>query len=249
MNIDFKPEIIFEDNHCLAAIKPPGISLAGDHRGETSFLDVIRGYYESSLAEGKKGYMVPVHFLDRPVSGIVIFAKSSKSARRLNEQFRSRAIGKTYIAVVEGGVEPEKGLLTDYLAKDRSRNMTVVSNKGDSEAKLCHLYYDVLERSDRGALLAIYPVTGRSHQIRVQLSSRGWPIAGDEKYGGTPFREKRIALHAAGLSFDHPTLKERVFLKSIPDPFWDAVWPLAREATRRFLDSKSSFPFEGKGKL
>ena len=201
-------KILFEDNHCLVVQKPPGISTGRDHRGEASFIERVRAcWLEQKAAQpggyDKKGYLVPVHFLDRPVSGIMLFALSSKAAARLNQAFKSRSIGKIYVALVEGIPPENQAMLQDFLVKDHAKNLVTVTSASSPGAKACQLSYEKLAQKSGYSLLKIRLHTGRSHQIRVQLSHRGWPVAGDVKYGGEKLAltPTAICLHAFSLSF------------------------------------------------
>ena len=228
--VDLK--ILFDDNHCLVVVKPTGVSTGRDHRGEDSFIEIVRASWQERRAAlpgglDKKGYLVPIHFLDRPVSGVMLFALSSKAAARLNQQFSRRTIGKSYLAIVEGVPREPIGTLDDFLVKDRDKNLVTVATAGTPEAKPCQLDYERLAVRGGCALLKVTLHTGRSHQIRVQLSHRGWPIVGDVKYGGEalPQGREQLCLHARTLCFEHPTLRtEMSFTAPLPD-FWQRVWP------------------------
>jgi 23S rRNA pseudouridine1911/1915/1917 synthase len=220
-----RPKILFEDTHCLVVEKPAGLSTGRDHRFEQSFIDIAQNYVTSEARQrGKKGYCVPIHFLDRPVSGVMLFAKSSKAATRFNEQFRGHHIEKHYLAVVEGAVEAGRHVLRDHLSKDPVKNLVKVVGKDHPDGKYCELSYELVERRNQLSLVKVFPVTGRSHQIRVQLSARGFAIVGDKKYGSRFGQEltphAAILLHAYELSFIHPTLKERMTVQSAPPPYW-----------------------------
>lgn len=206
----------------------------GDHTGERSLVDAARDYLRFKYQKPGNVFVGVVHRIDRPVSGVVLFARTSKGASRLSEQFRDRSIEKTYFAFVSGSVSPEKGELRDRLVKDTRRNIVTVdhsqisadadeddfdqeSERGNRESVL---FYERISNQGQYSLIRICPKTGRSHQIRVQLSSRGWPIVGDRKYGSKVALPGFIALHAASLTFRHPVTKLPVTVKSDLPSAW-----------------------------
>jgi 23S rRNA pseudouridine1911/1915/1917 synthase len=218
MDLYSEIKILFEDNHCLVLQKPSRIPVAADDSYDLSLLAWAKKYREDSLQGAAKGFVAPVHFIDRPVSGIVLFAKSSKAASRFSEQFRSRSIDKRYIAVVAGTIAVgTKKVLRDHLVKDGVTNVSRVSSSKDREAKSCELSYECVSTEGGWSLLEVLPVTGRSHQIRVQLSNDGHPIFGDAKYGAKETWGGKIALHAYELNFTHPTSKESKHVSSFPE--------------------------------
>lgn len=220
-----KYHVLFEDNHCIVVVKPARMLTASDKTGDETLLELVRQHNSARQAPGKKGYLVPIHFLDRPVSGVVMFACSSKGAERLNEQFRSRKIQKTYLAVVEGTPAPAAGELVDFLHKDHDSNITTRVRAGTPGAKESRLFYKTLGHKNGLSLLQINPITGRSHQIRVQLSGQGWPIYGDVKYGASRTWDGMIALHAHAVTFTHPTQKTPVTLQTPVPAEWEDIWP------------------------
>ena len=217
-------QVLFADNHCLVANKPARLLTLGDDSGDLTLLGLVRDYHSARQAPGKKGYVAPLHSLDRPVSGVVMFALSSKAAARLSEQMRSRRIAKTYLAIVEGEPPAASGVLTDTLLKDRERNLTAVVEDDTPGAKHCELAYRVVERRGRLSLLVVEPRTGRSHQIRVQLSQAGMPIYGDVKYGASQGWDGQIALHARAVTFTHPVNKTPVHVAAPVPEVWREIW-------------------------
>ena len=211
--------VLYEDNHCLALSKPAGLLTMGDRTGEPSLVDAARDYLRRKYNKPGNVFVGVVHRLDRPVSGVILFARTSKGASRLSEQFRARTVKKGYLALVQGTVSPAEGILEDHLQKDSRRN--VVSVVDDDAGQRSVLAYRVVRRRGRFTLVEIRPQTGRSHQIRVQLASRGWPIAGDAKYGSRVPARGFIALHAASLEFDHPVSKQRMMVSAELPGNWD----------------------------
>jgi len=221
-------EVLFEDNHCLAVEKPAGLLTMGDHTGEPTLVDAARDYLRKKYNKPGNVFVGVVHRLDRPVSGVVLFARTSKGASRLSEQFRIRSVEKTYLALVEGAVTSGEGLLADRLRKDRARNVVTVVDEDDDDGQDCVLAWRRLKSCGRLTLLEIRPQTGRSHQIRVQLAAQGWPIAGDRKYGSTVPVDNFIALHAAALTFLHPTTRQPITVQSDRPANWSRLMDIRR---------------------
>jgi 23S rRNA pseudouridine1911/1915/1917 synthase len=218
--------ILFEDNHCLAVDKPAGLLTQGDVTGEPTLVDRAREYLRERYAKPGNVYVGLVHRLDRPASGVVLLAKTSKAAARLSAQFQRGTVRKVYWAVVEGSCPEDAGEWTDTLKKEEDRNLVRVVTTGTPGGQEARVAFRVLEHDTKTTLLELRPATGRSHQLRVQLASRGLPIVGDRKYGarstlvaldGRP----RVALHALELTFRHPTLREELSVTA-PVP---ADWP------------------------
>lgn len=201
-----KLNIIYEDNHLLVIEKTGGIPVQADSSKDIDMLTILKEYRKEN--ENKKGdaFIGLVHRLDRPVSGIMVFAKTSKAASRLSDQIRQNIFHKTYLAVVEGTL-PSKLILEDYLIKDKKNNISYVTTK--EKGKYSKLEYQVLSTKNNLSLVEINLITGRSHQIRVQFSSRNHPLIGDSKYGHNP-NNIGIALFAKSITFLHPTTKEEL---------------------------------------
>jgi 23S rRNA pseudouridine1911/1915/1917 synthase len=214
------PQILYEDNHLLALVKPAGLATMGVAAGRPSLLMHARQYLKTRYAKPGNVYLGVVSRLDEPVSGVVLFARTSKAAARLSEQFRSRSVEKTYWAIVEGRVEPPAGQWIDFLAKDERRQRMKRVGQNSAAAREARLAYRVLKRLPEGTWVEVLPETGRKHQIRVQFASRGFPILGDRKYQGTRPFLVGIALHARRLAFDHPVSKDRIELAAPVSEAW-----------------------------
>lgn len=216
-------DVLFADNHCLVVRKPAGVLMAGDETGDRSLLDEARDYIRDKYDKPGQVFLGVVHRLDRPVSGVALYARTSKAAARLTEQFREGTVRKTYLAWVSGSPEPRSGACEDWLLKEAATNVVRVTAPQTDGAKFARLTYRVLRFVRECSLVEVHPETGRSHQIRVQLASRGWPILGDAKYGGPAARRGGvIALHAHSLTFQHPTQKNDITISlPLPDEWRD----------------------------
>lgn len=229
------PNIIYEDRHLVALLKPARLPVASESSGDETLLDVIRRWNSAKQVDGKKGYCVPIHFLDRPVSGVILFALSSKAAARLNELFRDREMNKTYVAVTTAIPKEVQGTLENWMAKDKDDNRALIVKEGFKDGKKCLLTYRVLATSGTNAIVEVKPVTGRSHQIRAQMAAIGCPLMGDTKYGAKKHWEGRVALHAARLEFLHPVGGAPMkLLAPIPD-YWREIWTSAFPATQDII--------------
>lgn len=213
-----KLKVLFEDNHIIVVEKPVNIPSQGDKTGDIDMLTIIKEYLKEKYNKPGNVYVGLIHRLDRPVGGVMVFAKTSKAAGRLSEEVRAKIFQKTYLVVVNGKMEKDKGLLEDYLLKNERNNMSKVVKEGTKNSKFALLDYEVLKYNEEIdlSLLKINLHTGRHHQIRVQLSSRNHSIYGDQKYGGRG-HGKQIALWAYGLKIIHPITKEEMLFKSIPE--------------------------------
>lgn len=197
--------IIYEDNHLLVVEKPINIPVQEDSSKDLDFLTLLKNFIKKRDNKPGNVFLGLVHRLDRPVGGIMVFAKTSKCASRLSEQVRNRTFKKTYFAVVEGKVE-EKGTLIDKLLKDTKNNIVRVDKNGKESI----LDYELIDYKDNLSLVKINLKTGRSHQIRVQFSSRGHALYGDQKYNSNSTVGEQIALFANSIIFNHPITKEEL---------------------------------------
>ena len=211
-------KIIYEDNHIIVVEKKPNIPSQSDKTEDKDMLSLIKEYLKEKYNKPGNVYLGLVHRLDRPVGGVMIFAKTSKAASRLSEQVRNKEFKKNYLAVVDGKIENKKGTLEDYLYKDERNNISKVVSKEKKNSKLAKLDYEVLAYNEvkKLSLLKIDLHTGRHHQIRVQLSNFKHSIFGDQKYG-TRGQGKQIALWAYKLTIRHPITKEEMVFKDFPE--------------------------------
>jgi 23S rRNA pseudouridine1911/1915/1917 synthase len=213
-------EILYEDNHCLAVAKPAGVP-STHFDGRTETIDrVAKAYLKDKYKKPGNVFLGVVHRIDKPVSGVLLFARTSKSAARLAEQFREGTVEKVYWAVVEGEVRSEAGSLEDWLRKDESAGRVNVLDPQAPGAKQALLHYQ--KRATHGGLtwLEVRPQTGRTHQLRVQLAHHGHPIYGDAKYGGVHTFGAAIGLHARALTFLHPVRYEPITLTADVPRAW-----------------------------
>ena len=217
-------QVIFEDNHLLAINKQASQIVQGDKTGDIPLSELYKDYLKEKFKKPGNVFCGVIHRLDRPVSGVVLFAKTSKALSRMNEQFRERNIEKIYWTVVRGRADAEKGSLVHYLKKNEKENRSYIVKENTNGALRSELSYEVLNAGDNYSLLEIKPLTGRHHQIRVQLSSMGCTIVGDVKYGDKRGNDdKSICLHARQLRFEHPVQKEQVVVTaSLPNQkYWN----------------------------
>lgn len=207
--------VLYEDNHLLVVNKPTGLLVQKDSSGDPDLLTVCKSYLKEQYKKPGNVYLGLVHRLDRPVSGTVVLARTSKAAARLSEQIRLRTVEKKYIALVEGEV-PQQGVWADNIG--RRKNHSVIDSDGkEAELRFTRIAYD-----GRVSFVEVILVTGRHHQIRLQFAHRGHPLLGDYRYNESarPFGQREIALHAAAYGCNHPTLKKRMIFTCLPGNAW-----------------------------
>jgi 23S rRNA pseudouridine1911/1915/1917 synthase len=220
--------ILLEDNHCLALAKPAALATQAPP-GAPSLEALAKAYLKEKYGKPGNVYLGVPHRLDRPVSGVVLFARNSKAAARLAEQFEERQVTKIYWALLEGAVTPPEGRWEDWIAKVEDEARATIATADAPDAQFATLRYRVRQPIGDRSLVEIELETGRMHQIRVQAASRGWPVAGDALYGavssfGPPAelpRDRVIALHARSLTFLHPLRYEPVTLTAELPPYWE----------------------------
>ena len=219
-------QVLYEDNHILVANKPNNMLVQADTTGDVALEDLAKQYIKIKYNKPGAVFLNAVHRIDRPVSGVVVFARTSKALTRLNEQFRSKEIKKTYLAIVKNRPKVESATLEDYIRRDAKKNKSFVCQKDAKDAKLARLSYTLIASSENYHLLEIDLHTGRHHQIRCQLSHMGCPIKGDLKYGAERSnKDGGISLHARSVEFIHPVTKESIKITApVPeDNLWKAL--------------------------
>lgn len=221
-------QIIHEDNHLIAVNKPAGWLVQGDATGDRPLSDYVKDYIKRRYKKPGDVFLGVIHRIDRPVSGVVVFARTSKALERMNKLFAAREVQKTYWAITTERPNPIEGELGHFLLKDKSKNKTKAyhqTGRRTSDAKWSELHYKLIAGIGDNQLLEVKPISGRSHQIRVQLSAIGCPIKGDLKYGAAKANEDAsIHLHSRRLEFIHPVKKTPVSIEAdLPD---NQLWNL-----------------------
>jgi 23S rRNA pseudouridine1911/1915/1917 synthase len=199
-------QVLYEDNHLIAVFKPAGVLVQGDNTGDICLMDEVKEYLKEKYKKTGNVFLGLLHRLDRPVSGIVLFAKTSKGASRLSEQIRNHEFKKEYHALVEGRLKNKTGIIKNYLLHDEKTNKSQIFDTKKGEAQLAELSYEVEEARGDDSLIRIDLKTGRHHQIRAQFAHLGHPLVGDKKYGAkTPYKEGKVALCASKITFKTAT--------------------------------------------
>lgn len=221
--------VLYEDNHIIAVSKTCNEIVQGDKTGDTPLLDVVKAYLKEKYNKPGEVFLGLPHRLDRPTSGVVLFAKTSKALARLNAMFQTHdQISKTYWAITANCPDPAEGRLEHYLIRREEQNKSYVAKPGTKNAKLATLTYKTIAHSERYYLIEIQLETGRHHQIRCQLAAIGCPIKGDLKYGAPRSNpDGGICLHARKISFIHPVSKQQITITApVPeDTLWRALAP------------------------
>ncbi|UZO79855.1 RluA family pseudouridine synthase [Aquimarina sp. ERC-38] len=216
-------QVLYEDNHIIAINKRPGDIVQGDKTGDVPLSELVKAYISVKYNKPGKVYLGVVHRLDRPTSGIVVFARTSKATTRLNKLFKEKQIKKTYWAIVEGLVTTKQKTLTHYLVRNPTRNKSYAHDHSVSDSKLAILHFSIVQLLQKYTLLTIDLETGRHHQIRSQLSKIGYCIKGDLKYGAKRSNpDGSICLHARSIEFIHPVKKEHIQIVASPPTL--SIW-------------------------
>lgn len=221
-------EVLYEDNHIIIVNKAPGEIVQGDKTGDTPLSESLKDWLKQKYDKPGNVFVGVTHRLDRPVGGLVVFAKTTKALARLNEMFRKGDVHKTYWAITSGHPTPPEGTLTNYLYSVERTNKTYISDKPTADTKEARLRYKTLAEGDRYNLVEVELLTGRKHQIRVQLAGIGCPIKGDLKYGAKRSNpDGSISLLARKIEFTHPVSKKFISLTApVPD---DSLWKALEE--------------------
>ena len=218
--------VLYEDNHLIAVKKEPGSIVQSDKTGDETLAEEVKAYIKRKYKKPGDVFLGIVHRLDRPVGGVIVFARTSKALTRMNELFREKKIFKTYWAIVEEKPPREDGQLVNWLKKNQEKNRSRAYDIEVKDSKKAELTYRLMGRSKHYYYIEVHPKTGRHHQIRVQLAHLGCKIKGDVKYGAKRTnKDGSIHLFARSLSFIHPVKKEKLIIRSNPpmDPLWNEM--------------------------
>ena len=218
--------VLYEDNHLIAVKKEPGSIVQSDKTGDETLAEEVKAYIKRKYKKPGDVFLGIIHRLDRPVGGVMVFARTSKALTRMNELFREKKISKTYWAIVEEKPPIEDGQLVNWLKKNQDKNRSRAYDIEVKDSKKAELTYRLMGRSKHYYYIEVHPKTGRHHQIRVQLAHLGCKIKGDVKYGAKRTnKDGSIHLFARSLSFIHPVKKEKLIIRSNPpmDPLWNEM--------------------------
>tara|TARA_B100000674_G_C37789356_1_gene890982 strand:- start:24 stop:713 length:690 start_codon:yes stop_codon:yes gene_type:complete len=218
--------VLYEDNHLIAVKKEPGSIVQSDKTGDETLAEQVKAYIKRKYKKPGDVFLGIIHRLDRPVGGVIVFARTSKALTRMNELFREKKISKTYWAIVEEKPPIEDGQLVNWLKKNQDKNRSRAYDIEVKDSKKAELTYRLMGRSKHYYYIEVHPKTGRHHQIRVQLAHLGCKIKGDVKYGAKRTnKDGSIHLFARSLSFIHPVKKEKLIIRSNPpmDPLWNEM--------------------------
>ena len=230
-----KLEVLYEDNHLIAVNKPAGLVVQDNEYGLASLEHHVKSYIKIKYNKPGAVFLGCIHRLDTNVTGIVLFARTSKALTRMNDQFKNRLIQKTYAALIRRKPQPMAGTLEHWLKKDPKQNKTKLYHEQQDGSKKAILHYEFINTANHCFLLKVRPITGRPHQIRVQLARTFTGIVGDVKYGQTkPTSDKSIYLHALGLSFKHPVTKENLNLHAPMPQFGN--WKFFKDIEKNLLE-------------
>lgn len=224
-------QVLYEDNHIVAVNKRSSDVVQGSGTGEASLCEVVADYVAHKYNKPGKAYIGTVHRLDRPVSGVILYARTSKAHKRLSTMFKHREMQKTYWAVVKPAPPMESGHVINHLVKNEKLNKSFAHDAPRNGSKECELMYELRGKSDHYAFVEVHPKTGRHHQIRATMTQLGCPIKGDVKYGARRTNDNAsIHLHARRIDFIHPVKRETVSIVAPPpdDVLWDAFVSLDR---------------------
>lgn len=209
--------ILYEDNQIVVVIKPQNVPTQADDSNDKDMLSMVKDYIKQKYNKPGEAFIGLVHRLDRPTGGIMVFARNSKAANRLTEQFKTHSVEKVYYAIANGVVKVRTQRLVNYLKKDTKENIVKIVPMSETGAKKAELVYNYLADDGKQSLLEVKILTGRSHQIRLQLANIGHSLVGDVKYGKEKGMTSKLGLWAGKLAFDHPTTKERMVFMACPD--------------------------------